>query len=273
MIFHEILEVMSEDQKKELPRIRTFAQDVERQREKSGQSSSTKIATPSEVVQVLAAPAPFKNVSKKVTPEVHPHAVIETVPTKGIVSPALVNVSHKPKIIPIAPVLAKKVSVRTKKHDLAKPQHVPGGTIITDGKRGGEKLIPSIVSSIVSWFTSLQKEIKKKPVPTYTIVETERRKGIIQKATSKSGAIFTADNETLRAAILKRQATDATPKLEEVPEINWSPNIETGYALLSSGKERSSDPHNVKVEFKKTASPLPIIIEPAAPIFLDTHFI
>jgi hypothetical protein len=94
---------------------------------------------------------------------------------------------------------------------------------------------------------------------------------VIQKATSKTGTIFTADNETLKDEIRRRQqqVKSAGPNDGET-DIFWSPQTEVGYALLEGETIPNIPPapviQNVTLEFKKrAAAPAPVIVEPTAP--------
>lgn len=265
---------MSADPKKTLPRIRTFAHDLEVERQKSGLPLPTGAKAPPAVKPTLAAPAFAKEVlsvadrkiSNDVTHKEDKDTHIKSPEQKHVIS---VRVPATPPAQPthtIQPAPVKKINVRTKKQNFKEAKSVPGGTIITDGKRGDFKLAPSLLDSVVTWFTVRAKELTKKRTPTYTIVDTSRRKGVIQKATSKTGAIFTADNETLREEILKRKATQIVTAPIAEREISWSPNTEVGYPLLTSGEQRPPAAQKVTIEFKKRSVPTPIIVEPTVVI-------
>ncbi|MBP6924594.1 MAG: hypothetical protein KBB78_03425, partial [Candidatus Pacebacteria bacterium] len=161
---------------------------------------------------------------------------------------------------PTTPAPKRTIRVRAKKHDLKTTKNVGGGTIITDSKAGGFKLIPSIVKSIDDWIKKTQKSLKKKAAPKYVITDTERRRGVIQKATSKTGSIFTADNETLKEEIRRRKVT---AEISGDVDISWSPNTEVGYTLLETSTPKPVT-SNVTVSFKKQSSPTPIVtvVEP-----------
>jgi len=125
------------------------------------------------------------------------------------------------------------------------------------------------VTSIKAWVHSFAIATKRKETPKYTVAQTDRRKGVIQKATSKTGTIFTADNETLKEEIRRRKPhtfTKEIPKEADEPEILWSPNTESGYALLEEPEPVvESQPTNVQVEYKKQPVPPPIFVEPTMP--------
>jgi hypothetical protein len=133
-------------------------------------------------------------------------------------------------------------------------REVGGGAIITDTRTHSFSLFRESKKSIGTWF----KNRKKKPTPRLAVADAGRRKGVIQQATTKSGTIFTADNETLRERILERNRQSNTKK----PETSWSPYTEPGYDLLPAATK------NVVVDFKKRSVPTPpppAISEPAEP--------
>lgn len=253
---------------KNLPKIRTFAQDMERARLKSGvalpednkASNLPKAATPS-TPALPVEPAPKK--VETPAPDKHIPAFHE-LQKKSSSATTLkgpdITVGTPAK--PAAPAPKRTVSVRAKKRDLKAVKNVGGGTIITDSKAEGFKLIPSILKSVDDWIKEIKKSFKKKTAPKYVITDTERRRGVIQKATSKTGSIFTADNETLKEEIRRRQ--QAAGASDDV-DINWSPNTETGYPLLESGVPKAVT-SNVSVVFKKQSTPAPAPIVSAAPV-------
>ncbi|MEN9920261.1 MAG: hypothetical protein RL538_154 [Candidatus Parcubacteria bacterium] len=255
---------------KTLPKIRTYAQDLEIARTKSGESvpvvAAEKIETPklgkaSTTIQE-APTTPTPNAQKQ---EVHiapPVPSITKIPafhelqkktSEQVTVPHQQEVRESGKTNIKAPATPSKrtVSIRAKKTDLKQPRRAGGGAIITDGRKTEFSLFSSVTTSIKNWFSGVGKAFKKKEAPKYTITDTERRKGVIQKATSKTGSIFTADSDTLREEIRRRQ----TQKSED-PDITWSPNTEPGFTLLDSGTPKPAVT-NVVVEFKKQSTPAP----------------
>jgi hypothetical protein len=136
-------------------------------------------------------------------------------------------------------------------------------TIITDTKKNKVDVISSSKSSLSSWWQEFKKGLKRKQPPKYTVADSERRKGVIQKATSKTGTIFTADNETLKEEIRRRQqSTSFQDSLNQnESELLWTPNTEVGYPLLASENNRETT-ENVRLTFKKRTVPPPVIVEP-----------
>ena len=266
---------MSDELKKTLPRIRTFAADFEHDRKESGLPVPDGVTVPTAVIsqplEVASLPTedspPYDDEStisinaqvpafhelKKRTSSDYVTTPVQAV--KGEMKPL-----HEPA--PVARHQAKTVVVRnTKPTSTQKPVATGGATIITDNKRSGQSFIPALIESIRAWFKTRSADSKQKRVPKYTVVETERRKGVIQKATTKTGTIFTADNETLKDEI-RRRSWEKSVSEPEQPEISWSPNTEVGYPLLDSGLPK---PTNVAIAFKKRSEPTPIATPVAPP--------
>ena len=283
---------MSDDLKKTLPRIRTFAQDLERQRVKSGQPLPDDIKIP------VALSKPADSVLPPVHTEEAPvqvetthipafHELQKKRDSEGTGKPSI-TVSKAPIVLrgptittaaPIPTIVStpKKIKVRTQKREIkTEKKIISGGTVITDTKKGDFKLLPSILHSIDHWIASVAKMFKGKKAPTYSITATDRRKGVIQKATSKTGTIFTADNETLQEEIRRRQLTHSNnhDPYDGKSEILWSPNTESGYPLLENeAAVQTTTPaiqtKGVAVEFKKrSVPPIPVFVEPTKPIVI-----
>lgn len=141
----------------------------------------------------------------------------------------------------------KKIRVEKKK--VVNTNTGYNSTIITDTKSNAFSLFPEIVTSIKSWFKKLSAYQKRKKTPTYTVPETTSRKGVIQRATSKTGTIFTADNETLKEQIRRRRSTAHETVDEDNSKPNWSPYTEPGYNLLEAPEQDRTS--NVIIEYKK----------------------
>lgn len=101
-------------------------------------------------------------------------------------------------------------------------------TIITDTKKNRFKLAPEIILSIKNWFVAKKLAYQTKKTPKYTVPETTRRKGVIQKATSKTGKLETSDFTSIQERILKRKEEEEKPE----STTTWSANTEPGYLLL-----------------------------------------
>lgn len=281
------------------PRIRTFASDMEavRKHEETGDGTgqpSAPVTKKSESEKKLVPKKPLPKPKSSPEPTPAPTA-IPPQPKRAIPSPKSADTTpSKPPAtrIPAFHELQKQVTTLQKglaenAAPSAKTEHIVAkksegkqppranigfdSKIITDTKRNRFKLFPAIVQSVKEWFKKLKVNRKRKRAPKYTVTETERRKGVIQKATSKTGTAFTADNETLKEQIRRRnQQHQAAAEMEdEEAELNWSPYTETGYDLL----EAPDSTQNIAVTYKQqhvTQAPKPtkeppVITEPTPP--------
>lgn len=287
---------MSDAPKKQLQTFRTFAKDLAAERAKKNSGSPVpepeKTPTPTENLKPADQPK-LEIIKPKETPKEIPkpqeHKVASipkfTVPTppepkKETKIPAFHELNKhssvpKPKHenIVAAPTHPRNRNVTIIEPDDNKdvkkpiPKFVSGGTIITDTKESSFKLLPSIISSIKKWFEDLSRQRKNKKKPTYTIPETNRRKGVIQRATSKTGTIFTADSDTIKEQIRRRRQQEVSGDNDK--ETSWSPFTETGFNLLEAPHTEQDQTKNVKVEFKKQAKvelPTPTPPPPPPPV-------
>ena len=247
---------MSGEIKPALRRIRTYAEDLS-----AAQGLSAAIADTDDNKEPTVA-VPVAGPTDKAAPA---KAFNDAGPAEHI--PAFHELQKKAASghIAAAPKTAAlpTITVRSKKHDLKEPRSASGGTIITDTKRNDLNFFATAAASVKRWFHDLTQANKKRGVQTYSVTDTELRKGVIQKATSKAGTIFTADAETLKDEI-RRRAQTSTPHSDDSDlKVSWSPHTEAGYPLLPGDAPIPKVPERVVVEFKKRTLPQPIIVEPS----------
>ena len=89
--------------------------------------------------------------------------------------------------------------------------------IITDTKRKRFSLTEALGDSMTQWWQTKREEAQKRKVPKYTVASPERRKGVIQKATVKTGRESTADHE---AVISRIKAAKQIPHTPVIPVVN-----------------------------------------------------
>ena len=250
---------MSGETKTSLRRIRTFKDDIAAAegRSTSGQPATSSATTVAAVTQPTEKAAPAKIFAAQAASEHIPafHELKKHDTTTEHIPPAKAASASLPKI-----------NVRAKKRDLEAKVQAGGGTVITDTKRAKVNFFSQLTQSISNWLKSVGGG--KKKTLTFNVSDTELRKGVVQKATSKSGAIFTADNETLKEEIRRRQSGHNHHAVANTePHLSWTPRTETGYPLLP-GQVTALTPKRVVVEFKKVAVPQLEIIEPVAPAII-----
>jgi len=270
---------MPDSKNKGHSKIRTFAQDFNAQQEKRGTpvqpTVSEEVKKQPEAVPMAKAPS--------ATTEQKP-VVVKPVEKKAVVAPEpeVIKPIEKSKETPKASIpsfhdlqeevaaiqvpTAEKPKTETSKEFTGKKPvpSTPARTnigydskVITDTKHKRFKLFPAIGASLSSWFKSVTKPRKKK-TPSYLVPDADRRKGVIQKATSKSGSVFTADSSDLKEKIRLRQLREEDERKAEAqearePETTWSPYTDIGYNLLDEGEEApvSTAPKSVTIEYKK----------------------
>jgi hypothetical protein len=258
---------MSDTPQKPLQKIRTFAQDVKAQQATSGTVIPSTLTLPTEVAKKPADTSvqlPAFHELKRSAPT--PLVATQTAhSTKEIQKGPTITVEQTPTTPTPPQPSPKKIHVRAKKRPARQPLASGDATIITDTKKSEIQFVPSLLQSIDRWFIDLKRSFKKKQAPKYTVAEAERRKGVIQKATTSSGALFTADNETLKEEIRRRQSN--IPSIHRT--VTWSPNTETGYTLLANPTATSTPTpirqESVRVHFKKQSLPQPVFTEPSVP--------
>ncbi len=288
---------MSQHHKQHPSKIRTFASDLNEAR--SGESVDITPSEHEEKIEVIKEEKNKTTLPKALAPkqtkaikrEVVPKEALKPKKEKKVVVPKKKveekKVIEKDANLPKRPIpafheLNKKTDEQTVISNEAKKitdsdgktqNFSHGATIITDNKRKRFKFFPAVGESISEWLKRLTKRRRNK-APQYVVPETSRREGVIQKATSKTGTIFTANNNELKEQILRRraQASVKTTKNDE-PETIWSPFTESGYDLLEAPDDSAIDhtPTKVKVEFKKHSQPaekinLPTPVVPAPEI-------
>lgn len=261
-------------------RVRTYAADLAQERSKRGLLNDAPSAKKTDSVTqaptpIAAAPKPIQPVHKK--KESKKEEPKSTSP-KQHTGPTLAELSHKKPVIPSkipafhelqksaatiqenitaepTPYTFKKSEKTAPSAKQPRPNLGYDATIITDTKTDRFDLFSSISTSIRGWFKNVARSNKQKKTPKYMVPETERRKGVIQRATSKTGTIFTADSETLKEQIRRRHLQE---QLEDEAETIWSPFTETGYTLLEA-PDTTPTIQNVTITYKKQ---LPVAVPP-----------
>jgi hypothetical protein len=296
---HEILEGMSTDLTPNQPsRFRTYAGDLETERIKQKTAQATPLQLPKKepVAQnnnlnnkTVSIVVPKKNQPRTITsqlvseiksPHKQPLASLQnTQPNKPSPIPnnpesieekkedevSALKTVEKMSAIPAFHEI-NRISNKTNSGSVNNQSnaHVDSGTtvIIKDTKTNRFNILSAVTDSVQQWYKEFSTHKKKSP--KYTLPETDHRKGVIQKATSKTGTIFTADNETIKEQIRLRRAqvlptektqpedTEITTNesTDEIPETTWSPYTETGFNLLESPEQKTNTKH-VVIEYKK----------------------
>lgn len=256
---------MSVTKDKTLAKVRTFARDFNEHQKNDGVPDSVKSSTPKDAPTVVIAKKESFIPPKDRAPVTEPKIVVpETTAPKINHIPSFHEIQKKvdtPMVVKHTPDASttKKPTIKVSKKSSPTRRKVNVGvdaTVITANKRTmGNASQPSFFTSIGNWFTSLIAGFSKDKTPQYTVRDTVRRKGVIEKATTKSGTIFTGDNYTLREQILRRREEEENQK-----SVTWSPYTDPGYNLLET---KAAHEAVVKVTYKTNSLPQPEITEPA----------
>jgi hypothetical protein len=206
-----------------IPALRTYAQDLENTRQAKNLLPKVVAVSDSPIKTQINIP---KAVPKPNTTP--PVATLKRVPEKG-----LIDVTKELND------LGTKIIVDNEDAAIA--------TVITDTKRDRFKLFPAIINSLNNWLSNQKSERRRKAIPKYTIPQTTRRQGVIQKATSNTGKAATADFHNLQERI--KQRTEEVIEETEGKTI-WTPDTEPGYLLLE--ETNFSPVTNVTIEPRKS---------------------
>jgi hypothetical protein len=244
-----------------IPSIRTYAKDLEITRKEKGLPPEAVIA-----VEEPKAKAPTAKVTeKKVAPR--PKVTLfkrasKAEVEKPVVAPLPPLSSIPKKTAPIPKIIASPVRETS---FIVDNEDAAAATIITDTKRDRFKLLPAMITSIKSWFSEKKKSYAAKKAPKYTVPETTRRKGVIQKATSNTGKFTNSDFESIQERIRQRKEAEDKPE----SHTTWSANTEPGYLLLE-GETIKPKVANVQVVARKSyrAVPAPVVAPIVVPVVL-----
>jgi len=186
-----------------IPTLRTYAQDLEDTRH--AKSPSPRVVSIDETAFPNKVPArnkePFVNKPTRGT-------VIQPISEKE-----LVGFSKQPN------TLVEKIIVDN--------EDAGEATVITDTKHNRFKLFPAIIISLNNWFSNQKKLRHQKAIPKYTLPQTTRRKGLIQRATSNTGKTATADFRYLQERIKHR-----SEEIGVAGKTIWTPDTEPVFLLL-----------------------------------------
>lgn len=98
------------------------------------------------------------------------------------------------------------------------------GTIITDTKQNHVSFFGAFATTLSGWWHTKQKAAAERKQPKYTVPGAERRKGVIQKATTQTGRTSTADHAAVVNRIKAAKVTPrGTPVSRVIPPLSTAP--------------------------------------------------
>jgi hypothetical protein len=177
-----------------VPKVRTYAADLNSARAKNSTFTTTPPVTAAPVAAPVIITSKEDTLGEGVIPPFHsfehPEKNSAPSPTTEHVVTRSVSQTETQKILSRSSNLSA---------ESASKENLPA-VIITDTKRKRFKLGEAIAASVSDWWTTKQEVARKNKIPRYTVPEAERRKGVIQKATVKTGRTSSADH----GAVLSR---------------------------------------------------------------------
>jgi hypothetical protein len=235
-----------------ISKIRTFASDLDAARTKRD-----KAETKPENTQVAPIKKPATELKLPTSQVVKPKKIVTVIKKRQ--NPETI-MSEAPALKPIPASLHEGITSFSKTKSIeVDTEDGASATIITDTKRNRFKLIPAVIESLKKWFEDKKRSLTVKKTPKYSVPESSLRKGVIQKATSKTGRFATADFDSIQERIKKRNAI-----IEDDAKTVWTPNTETGFYLLEAPEKTVVN--NVQIISKKSFStPETKPVEPATP--------
>lgn len=220
---------MSVSKDKTLAKVRTFAQDFNEHKPATTTSTPTPPTTKPAVVSVKKSPA-------KPTP---PPAVTASIERelkkqKEITATAPTPTPPPPPPPPKKTVASKPIpKITVAATPTPKKKKINSGapaTVITATKKApGRPNQQTFLASIQKWFAELFTRTPKQKTPTYSVSSATRRKGVIEKAATKSGTVFTSDAASFRTSLAQR-----SPDLPKESHLTWSPHTESVFELLEA---------------------------------------
>ncbi len=155
--------------------------------------------------------APVKETPKAAPSPIPPKPIVKE-ETKNTPTPSPVSSTVKTAVTPNAPVKLTASQSRDSSY---------AATIITDSKHKRFRLTSEIVRSVSDWWQEQLKQYEERKKPKYTVPVVDRRKGVVEKATSTTGRVATHDHKEIVARIKAEKQNAATVSVATVaPVIN-----------------------------------------------------
>lgn len=214
---------------KKISPVRTFANDIAQVRD----ANPKVIATPAVVSVKKVAPRPQVPIStntdliKKVGAKAAP-TVDAAIPPFHTFSKPLIKKSSPLAITKVDTSEIDATNRSTAQSTLTAPSHgvlvgdgadaVNNATVITDTKHNRYSVTGAVIGNLSDWYSQQKKNLNGDNKPKYTLPEADRRKGVIQKATSQTGRMTTADHAEVLAR-LRTARTKNQPVIQTVSTV------------------------------------------------------
>ncbi len=245
--------------KNKIPVIRTFAQDLEKYKNKAEEKKQPALVGESDSKNETGKkdqPA-TKRSDYSLSHHVSKKESFYTVkkPKSNDLKNNQVKVIDSKTVIDSGVTLNKRHDTKTKSDNATEKiiKQNYEAKIIRETKEHKPKT--SFTDSLKKWWSNLTSN-KKNKKHAYSVPKSTYRKGIVEKATSKTGAIFTNDNESLREKIKNRQTQNVKQSAKEISnksneDKTITPTI-TDPVSVNQKPEKSENGNNEKIKETKT---------------------
>lgn len=259
---------------KSIPKIRTFAADLESVRESRGDTEETREERELKPIAAKVETPPAKQEEKK--PEPKPESKKEEKPAEEKKEEKSKPQIHRPAVSANPPfhqlhkqrrIVVDEDDIEASKRDEkdslltdksktltigGKSSGVDGGTVVTDTKRRRFRLLPSIFSSVTDWFIDFKNRYITKKPPKYTVSGAYRTRGVISSDTVSSGITQIDHKKAIKHIKNRRREGDdeeeTTPTPKEGQLLLEAPDAETPVAAPVQPRT------NVVVEERKSVA-------------------
>jgi hypothetical protein len=219
-----------------LKKLRTFADDVKRANPDGTVEQEVITSTKNQPIpkakavkalpKVIPTPSEPKPIIKP-----KPAAIPQAIPKKNPTHPPAFHTLTAHNTI-TKPIPAKAPKVRDEGNDYSET------TIIRDTVKRRTNVFAAMGTALLDSGRNFRKFWKRANQPLYVVPETNRRKGVIQEATSQTGKTFTSDYEQLKERLRLRAAV---PEPSDEADIIWTPQTEPGFPLLTGAVQPVED--------------------------------
>lgn len=249
------------DTSKNISRIRTFKEDVEHSRSKNTKPETSIQLPRSEKITQEERPivSSLSSLNESIQTQIKPKV------SQGVTA-------KQRKITENYLVLTDEIEqiARPRKESILTDDNTytaGGGIIIRDTKRKRFRLIPAMISAVVSWFSGIKTEYDNALHPVHTVTRAETRAEVIQKAASQSER---APKEDLKEVVEHLKNIERTPitstltfkEKSEVPKPTWASASGSPDRIpeipVSTAEEQITQPIATPILREEIKEPVPV---------------
>jgi hypothetical protein len=242
-----------------LPKLRTFAKDLEKKR-------IGKVGPQTQLKAAVISPTRSEPKIKTETP-LYQKPKWEKVENVATQKKTVVDEPSKSASADVSYLHQAPASLTTQETDIVieNDEADIDGHIIRDTKKNRFNLFTAIGASINKWVQNFKRSQIEKRKPKYSVPDSTHRKGVIQRATSKTGKTASFDTQSIQERIRDRDA-----KIKpHTPETIWTPNTEPGFPLLEAEHKEPAEVGEAKTTAVNDLRPTNIMFEPRKSVQVD----